>query len=402
MKINRFYGYICFCDEAVQKNMGNLLKVKSLTTQQYMSKKYVTKSFQNKIMPYLTTFDDAEKKQFYDDADLAVQELVSFGKDHKEVLWIMQSIGLYLYGNSGKNFYVDYQKISLSDDCVLWTMQPPGGGCVHLFQTPEGKLLIDAGYGVNYDDWVRTLSTFSLGDFSDVKHVLCTHGDADHVGMTGLLPVPPFVHPITQDLLDHGSRTFASTNNLLLLERVYTTTVNIFSQLAFPKEYILSKTEPLRMRGIFPVIDEISFASLNFEVWESLGGHLAGQLFFYEPEEGLLFTSDAILNFATLTPWRLRYGSIPDYLINSVNIDSALARHERGELMKLAVELDTELRKKGKRIRLCCGHGAVSAIDVHGDLEVIDPVVHYSPRKFTEGLHDLIAKISWFVKRRLI
>ncbi|MDD2470593.1 MAG: hypothetical protein PHY67_01970, partial [Methanocorpusculum sp.] len=115
-----------------------------------MSAKYVTKSFQKKIQPYLTTFNDAQKEQFYSDADSVVQELVSMGKDSKEVLWVMQSIGLYLYGNSGKNFYVDYQRIPLSHNIVLWTIQPPGGGCVHIFQTPEGKLLIDTGYGVNH------------------------------------------------------------------------------------------------------------------------------------------------------------------------------------------------------------------------------------------------------------
>lgn len=367
-----------------------------------MSAKYVTTSFQKKVTPYLTTFNDAEKKQFYLDADEAVKELVSMGKDSKQVLWVMQSIGLYLYGNAGKNFYVDYQKIVLSDTCVLWSMQPPGGGCIHLFQTPEGKLLIDAGYGVNYDDWLKTLADLGLGDFSDVKHVLCTHGDADHVGMTGHMPVPPFVHPTTKEILENGSRSFASTNDLVLLEHVYTTTVNTFSQLAFPKEYILSKTDPLRMRGIFPVIDEIRFAGLRFEVWESLGGHLAGQLFFYEPEVGLLFTSDAVLNFATLTPWRLVYGSIPDYLITTVNINSEIGRYERTELMKLAGELDAELRKKGKRLRLCCGHGAVSVLDEAGRLSVSDPVIHYSRRRHTERLHDLFTKVSWRIKRRFI
>ncbi len=367
-----------------------------------MSAKYVTESFQKKVMPYLTTFNDAEKKQFYLDADAAVQELVSMGKDPKQVLWVMQSIGLYLYGNSGKNFYVDYQKIVLSDTCVLWSMQPPGGGCIHLFQTEEGKLLIDAGYGVNYSDWVQTLADFGLGDFSDVKHVLCTHGDADHVGMTGLLPVPPFVHPITKELLENGSRSFASTNNLQLLEHVYTTTVNTFSQLAFPKEYILSKTEPQKMRGIFPVIDTVTFAGLTIEVWQSLCGHLAGQLFFYEPTQGLLFTSDAILNFSSLTPWRLTYGSIPDYLINSVNINSEIGRQERNELTRLAVELGAELRKKGKRLRLCCGHGAVSVIDEKGNLSILDHVIHYSRRKYTEGLHNLAAKVAWFIRRRLV
>lgn len=367
-----------------------------------MSAKYVTKSFQKKIQPYLTTFNDAQKEQFYSDADSVVQELVSMGKDSKEVLWVMQSIGLYLYGNSGKNFYVDYQRIPLSHNIVLWTIQPPGGGCVHIFQTPEGKLLIDTGYGVNHHDWVITLGNLGLGDFSDVKHVLCTHGDCDHVGMTGFMPVAPLVHPITKQLLDNGSRIYASSNNLQLLQRVYTTTINTFSQMTLPKEYHLCKTEPVKMRGIFPVIDEVNFAGLHFEVWQSLGGHLAGQIFFYEPTECLLFTSDAILNFATLTRPRLIFGSIPDYLITSVNINSEIARQERSELTKLAQELNAELRPNGKHIRLCCGHGAVSVFDDKGNMTVEDPVIHYSRRKHTEKIHNILSNISWFIKRRTV
>jgi len=367
-----------------------------------MSEKYVTKSFQKKILPYLTTFNDAEKKQFYLDADSVVQELASMGKEPAEVLWVMQSIGLYLYGNSGKNFYADYQKILLSNNIVLWTIQPPGGGCIHLFQTPEGKLLIDTGYGVNHRDWEITIGDLGLGDFSDVKHVLCTHGDADHVGMTGFMPVAPLVHPITKQLLEAGSRIFASANKLQLLQRVYTTTINTFSQMTLPKEYILCKTEPKKMRGIFPVIDEVDFAGLHFEVWESLGGHLAGQIFFYEPVEGLLFTSDAILNFATLTRSRLIFGSIPDYLITSVNINSEIARHERSELSKLAQELDAELKPQGKRLRLCCGHGAVSVFDDNGNMVVIDQVIHYSRRKYTEKIHNIVSDISWFIKKRTL
>ena len=79
-----------------------------------------------------------------------------------------------------------------------------------------------------------------------------------------------------------------------------------------------------------------------------------------------------------------------------------LGRYERTELMKLAVELDADLKKKGKLLRLCCGHGAVSILDEKGNLTVVDPVVHYSPRRYTEGLHNIIAKISWFIQRRLI
>lgn len=369
-----------------------------------MSEKYIKESYKKRIMPYLSVMSKSDIEQYFIDnekaADILVKEL---GKRPKDVLWIVQSIGLYLYGNSGKNFYCDYQKISLTNDITLWTLQPPGGGCLHIFQTPKGKLMIDMGYGINYDDWIKTLRDIGLGDFSDIKKVLCTHGDADHVGMAGFMPVPIYMHPTTKKLLDSGSRGFAAVNNYKELVRIYTLNINTISQLNMPKEVILSPTDEISRRGSFPVIDTIDFDGIHLEVWESKGGHLAGQLFFYEPNFGLLFTSDCLLNFATLSKQRLMFGSIPDYLITSVNINSKLAADERYEMIQLAHELDCELKKSGKRIRLCCGHGAVSVYDEDGSMTVIDKITHYSKRnKLSEYIHDKFVKVSWFIKRKTL
>lgn len=68
-----------------------------------------------------------------------------------------------------------------------------------------------------------------------------------------------------------------------------------------PDHVDLCKTEPKKMHGLFPVIDEVEFGRMHFEIWESLGGHIAGQLFLYEKNAGLLFTSDALINFAGMT-----------------------------------------------------------------------------------------------------
>ncbi|MDO5843963.1 MAG: MBL fold metallo-hydrolase [Methanocorpusculum sp.] len=367
-------------------------------------RKYITPSYIKRILPYLSLIKEEDRDKYFDDTEKAVVELVTkLDKKPKDVLWIIQSIGLYLYGNSGKNFYCDWQKIKLNNDITFWTLQPPGGGCLHIFQTPKGKLMIDAGYGVNYSDWLITLKDLGLGDFSDVKRVLCTHGDADHVGMTGFLPAPAYMHPTTKKLLDDGSRGFAAVNNYKDLVRIYTLNINTISKLNMPKEVILSKTEPIGKRGVFSVIDTIDFEGIHLEVWESFGGHLAGQIFFYEPEFGLLFTSDCILNPKSLSRWRLIYGAIPDYLITSVNINSKLATEERNNLMKLAHELDSELRKDGKRLRLCCGHGAVSAYDDSGNMIVADKITHYARRgHLSENIHDKLTKLAWVVKRKTL
>ena len=368
-----------------------------------MPKSYLSRRYKRKLSPYLKTLSDAERDVYFSETESAVSELVSrLGKDPKEVRWIILSIGRYLYGNTGKDFYLDYQKIPLSSDITLWVLQPPAGGCIHLFETPAGKVLVDCGYGMNYADWCTALADLGLGSFADVKHLLCTHGDADHMGMAGLLPAPAYMHPTTRALLESGSRGFSAVNEYQNLNRTYTKTINTISGFVMPKEYIPADTVPKRKRGAFSVIDEISFGGLTFEVWESRGGHLAGQLFYYEPRFGLLFTSDAILNFASISMSRRVYGSIPDYLITSANINSALASEERAELFAAAKALDAELKAEGKRLRLCCGHGAASVFDDAGNLAVFDSVYHYARRNaVSAAVIRNLTKISWMIEKKL-
>lgn len=366
--------------------------------------KYITDSYRKKILPYLATLPKEKLEKYFADTEETIKELVMrLGKKPKEVKWIVQSIGLYLYGNKGRNFYVDYQRIPLTDDITLWTIQPPGGGCLHIFQTPQGKLMIDAGYGVNYDDWMLMLARLGLCSFDDLQYLCITHGDADHVGMAGFMDCPVFMHPTTKKLLDDGSRGFAAVNNYKNLVRTYTLNINTISQLNMPKNIVLAKTEPLFYRGGFPVIDEIDFAGIHLEVWESRGGHLAGQVFYYAPAFGLLFTSDAILNFASLTRPRMIFGAIPDYLITSVNINSRIATEERNELQVLARELDADLRREGKQIRLACGHGAVSTFGEDGSMKITDPVIHTAYRgKAAEKVHRWFVNLSWMIKRTFV
>ncbi|HJJ26746.1 MAG TPA: hypothetical protein O0W95_01455 [Methanocorpusculum sp.] len=363
---------------------------------------HLSSGYLKKIKPYLTSLSNAEYEKFITDLDDAIVYLEKhLGKNPKMTRWIVQSIGHYIYSNSKENFYVDYQKISLTDDITYWCFQAPAGGCVHLFQTPQGKLLIDCGYGANYDDWCRILLEFNLGDFSDTRRLLITHGDADHCGMSGLIPCAAYMHPVTKKLLEDGSRGFAAVNDYPELVRTYTTGINVISKLSLPKKIQTSPTEKIGTRGEFPVIDTIDFCGLHFEVWESKGGHLAGQLFYYEPNFGLLFTSDCFLNPASITKPRKEFGSIPDYLITSVNINSRLAAEERKSLLQTAHLLDSKLKAEGKRLRLCCGHGAVSGFDEEGKVRIADSVTHFSYRpKGIEGLIHAGMKLSRIVKEK--
>ena len=344
-----------------------------------MTTEYFTREFMAKMDLYLSPLSEKELSEYVKEGEEAIRIREPQGISPEKYLELVKGIGDYLGANTGKNFTSDYQKIPLTSNITFYSFQLPGGGNLNIFDAGEdGKMVLDTGYGCFYHDCDKMLEKVGVDGFFDTRVVICTHADADHCGASGYFSTMPLMHPTCKAILDAGTRNHGSVNNLDLLEKFYTTSINTMSRMNVPDKVIECGTEPIGMRGLFPIIEKISFAGMEFEVWESLGGHIAGQLLLFEPNLGMLFTSDAFINFATLSKERADYCSIADSMIGSVNVDSEIARTERKELTRLAVELDAELKKNGKYLLICCGHGAVSKIDENGNLVPASELIHYS------------------------
>lgn len=324
---------------------------------------YLSNEFKEAIDAYIAPLSPEEKETYYRQGEESIAIREKEGIAAESYRNLIKGIGDYLAATSGDKFISEYQKIQVTDAISLYSFQLPGGGNLNVFVTPEGKMVIDTGYGIYHDDCERMLKSLSLGGYEDIRSVVCTHGDADHCGASGYYPVPPLMHPVTKALLDSGTRAYGSHCPKPLLEQFYTTSINTMSRMYVPDKVIEQSTVAIGKRGLFPVIGKVAFAGMEFEIWESLGGHIAGQLLLYEPKLGLLFTSDAFINFSTLSKERANYCSIADSMIGSVNVDSAIARTERQELARLFAELDAELHSHGRQLLICCGHGAVSVVD---------------------------------------
>ena len=344
-----------------------------------MTTEYFTREFMAKMALYLSPLNKKEFNEYVKEGEEAIRIREPQGISPEKYLELVKGIGDYLGANTGKNFTSDYQKIPLTANITFYSFQLPGGGNLNIFDAgKDGKMVLDTGYGCFYHDCDKMLEKVGVDGFFDTRVVICTHADADHCGASGYFSTMPLMHPTCKAILDAGTRNHGSVNNLDLLEKFYTTSINTMSRMNVPDKVIECGTEPIGMRGLFPIIEKISFAGMEFEVWESLGGHIAGQLLLFEPNLGMLFTSDAFINFATLSKERADYCSIADSMIGSVNVDSEIARTERKELTRLAVELDAELKKNGKYLLICCGHGAVSKIDENGNLVPASELIHYS------------------------
>ncbi len=344
-----------------------------------MIPEYFTREFMAKMALYLSPLNKKELNEYVKEGEEAIRIREPQGISPEKYLELVKGIGDYLGANTGKNFTSDYQKIPLTANITFYSFQLPGGGNLNIFDAGEdGKMVLDTGYGCFFNDCDKMLEKVGVDGFFDTRVVICTHADADHCGAAGYFKMMPLMHPTCKAILDAGTRNYGSVNNLDLLEKFYTTSINTMSRMNVPDKVIECGTEPIGMRGLFPIIEKISFAGMEFEVWESLGGHIAGQLLLFEPNLGMLFTSDAFINFATLSKERADYCSIADSMIGSVNVDSEIARTERKELTRLAVELDAELKKNGKYLLICCGHGAVSKIDENRNLVPASELIHYS------------------------
>ena len=133
----------------------------------------------------------------------------------------------------------------------------------------------------------------------------------------------------------------------------------------------------------FPVLDTMNIAGLSFQVLLSCGGHQHGLVYLLCREQGLLFTSDTVLNLEYLHEDRSAYNQFAVYFLTTVNVNSKLVRRERKALLALAHAVDLERREKGMSpLCICCGHGPLSYMNDSHESSQLSPCceeIQYTP-----------------------
>ncbi len=333
--------------------------------------------FAQKLRALLGEAEDDFLLRLLHDINHIVQELTNLNQDPEEVFACILATGKMLRQFRGPNFYADVQCLEVAHGVRLFCFQLPCGGNIFVLDTPEELVMVDTGFGLYYEDVVRMLSHYGL-DLARLTRIFITHADADHAGAAGLFNVPAYLHPGTYEIIEKANRAYGSRVEGSVLEEVYTKLINLFSHFSPPKEVVFFPQKVLGIREIFPVIQRFKVGPLEFEVLESLGGHLYGQVFFFCPEAGLLFTGDSLLNLDSFTEQRLAFARLAKILMTSVNVDREIASRERKALIALAQETERVLAKQGKRCLICGGHGAISVLEGE-KLAVWGDVEHYCP-----------------------
>ncbi|MBE0478176.1 MBL fold metallo-hydrolase, partial [Candidatus Aerophobetes bacterium] len=260
----------------------------------------------------------------------------------------------------GKNFKAKQLTPLQFNTTRILTFCLPTGGNIFVFQHDDEFTMFDAGYGLYYEDFKSLLVSKRINP-SRVKRIFVSHADADHIGCAGYFSeefgAQVFIHPDCKGVMDKENRGYGANTQLSRLNKHFTMLVNRFTQCKYPKNMNFFPTEPLSKIGVFNIIHTFRVGSLKFEVLESQGGHVPGQVFFLNREHGLIFTSDYLINVESLSDEEREYLKLPRYLMTSTNTNSQLFREESKHLIEVIFSLNKKLKEKKSSVIIFPGHG---------------------------------------------
>jgi len=164
---------------------------------------------------------------------------------------------------------------------------------VYLVDTPEGVTVIDAGLPGHWRDLNAELESMGRA-LSDIKGVILTHGDSDHLGFAERLRrdhgVPVFVHPGDADRAKGGPKPAAGKQSVGL------------AMLGF-LAYTLRKNG-LRTAHLTEVVEARDGETLDLPGAPQiigLPGHSPGSIAVYVPVADAVFVGDGLATRHVLT-----------------------------------------------------------------------------------------------------
>ncbi len=348
------------------------------TTGQHLDDTVFYIRFAQELRALVGEAEDAFLLRLLSDINHVAQELMNLGSDPKQAFSDVLRSGLGLRETSGKGFYADLQYLNLGKADLL-CVQLPCGGNSYLLRNGADVSMVDTGFGIYLRDLDILMEREGWGGVGMVRNVLITHGDADHSGSAGLIDAMVRMHPDTLEMIRRSNRAYGSGSEGSVLAEVYTKLINLFSGFSVAERPEVYPTRRLGDRGEFPVLATLDLAGMRCEVLEGFGGHTTGQVFYFLPDELVLFTGDSLINFDSLTEERKDFATLAKNLMTSVNVDSVKASKERKALLRL-IEQEESARTDGRKCLVCGGHGAVSVL-LDGKLVRHSPISRYIAEK---------------------
>ena len=262
---------------------------------------------------------------------------------------------------------VEMPPIQINKQVRLYSFRLPTTENLYIFHHDDEMTMIDAGYGVYYEDIKALLKRKSL-DPSKVRRIFLTHPDADHAGTAGYFAeefgTQVFMHPACKEVIENNNRAYGLSGRLSNLNKYYTRLINKFTECRFPEKTDYFQISDIGNEGTFKITDTVTIGNLTFEVLESLGGHIPGHVFFLNKDYGLVFTSDFLINVQSLSSEDRDILSVYRYLLTNPNSDSQVYKRESDSLRDIIIAIDAVLKQSGKHAIIFPGHGDYYRADI--------------------------------------
>ena len=163
----------------------------------------------------------------------------------------------------------------------------------YLIATPEGITLIDAGLPGMFSDLKRELDAIGR-PIDDIRAVILTHGDSDHVGFAERLRrdhgIPVFIHSADADRARGGDKPKTPVGP-----------VRIGPLVRFAAFGIRKGMRPQWLTEVVPLDDDATLDLPGAPRVITIPGHSPGSVAVFSPEVRAVFVGDALTTRHVLT-----------------------------------------------------------------------------------------------------
>ena len=308
--------------------------------------------------------------QFISESNRILQVLQAEGENAGKVFDYVRRFAYFVSSCRGGNFKTSIQKIILSGDVTVYSIQPYCGSNTYVLAGPDKLVLIDTGYAIYHDEMLRVLKEAVPDWEQKPKNIYITHADVDHCGLLSWLTDADII--VNQKSAENFRRQSAGLPDYreqTELHLGYSKISQIISGYTVPevdKLKILDSGTPGEHDSLLP-IGAMDIGDRNFTIYEGSGGHLYGEMVYVCEKAGIVFTGDILVNISGFSKERAEFNSLAPYLMKSVNVNSKKATEMRRQVMALIQGIT---KQNMKPCIICGGHGPVSQL-LDGELSKV-------------------------------
>ncbi len=296
-------------------------------------------------MKRVLSLNHEETNIFLDNSNKILQILEEKDENYFKTFNYIRKFANFTVSFKNDNFNPRISNKTITDNSSLYLIEPQCGGNVYIIKSGNDLLFVDSGFAC-YKEEMMTVLNRLFPDFNQLnKQLILTHSDMDHTGIT--------------DIFDN---IYVSENSFINFKREHEGKKNFREENYLHEPYIkldriISKYNPpelnkLRIIGNkksdkdFEKIGNFNFKDFTFDVYESNGGHVKGEIILVEKDKKIIFTGDIFVNIKGFTPEQYDFNLLAPYLMGSVNTDSKKASICRNIILD-----------KSNDYLLCPGHG---------------------------------------------